>query len=173
VLRSSGVRALALLVLLSALFGLVVWHGTLDPAPDAWDLPGQEHVATDGDRYVGERVSVEGRTRGTDPVVIAADYGVDSEIRLRVVGLDADVSGQAGDSLRVYGIFEGDRTVRSLNAFVVPTWGAWYTWSISFLSGLWVLGRIVRHWRIDRDPPGLARREQPLTLGSIRGGTDA
>ena len=56
-LRSPRARLLAVLVLLAALFGLVVWHDTLDPAPDAGAYPGSEELAADYDACLGEEVT--------------------------------------------------------------------------------------------------------------------
>jgi len=178
-LRSPRARLLAVLVLLAALFGLVVWQGALEPAPEAGAYPRSEKLTEEYDRYLGEEVSVDGRIVETDPVVIEAEYGIDESIRLTVVGLDADVEVEEGAVLRVFGVVEPDRTVSASNAFTVPTSGLWYSWTVSFLAGLWVLGRVVRHFRFDREAWGLVPRERPLTVRSllesdrIGGGSDA
>lgn len=173
-LRSPRARLLVVLLvvllLLAALFGLVVWHGTLEPAPEAGAYPGSEELGEEYDRYLGEEVSVGGRVVETDPVVIKAEYGVDESIRLMVVGLDADVEAEEGAFLRVFGVVEPDRTVQASNAFAVPSGGQWYAWGVSFLAGLWVLVRIVRRFRFDREAWGLVPRERPLTVDSLRGG---
>jgi len=166
-LRSPRARLLAVLVLLCALFGLVVWHGTLEPAPEAGSFPGTEELAADYDAYLGERVTVGGRVVETDPVVVTAEYGVDESIRLTVVGLDPSVAVKEGATLRVFGVVKPDRTIRSSNAFTVPTSGLWYTWTVSALAGLWTLARIVRRFRLDREQWGLVPRERSVSLRAI------
>lgn len=164
--QSPRTRAAVAFLLLCALFGLTVFHGTLEPEPSMGAFAGQEDLGDDYDRYLGERVSVEGWIVETDPAVIEAEYGVDSVLRLRIVGLDGSIRISEGKLLRVYGVVEGDRTIRALNAFAVPRSAMWYTWSISFLAGLWVLGRIVRYWRVDRAAWSLRRRSRPLCVRS-------
>jgi hypothetical protein len=115
-------------------------------------------------------VAVGGRIVDTDPVVIDTWHDGEDLTRLTVVGLDPDVGVREGATLRVFGTVEPDRTLRAANAFVVPPIGRWYSWSISFLAGLWVLGRIVRRFRIDRVEWGLVRRERPLSVRSLLGG---
>ena len=150
-LQSPRARLLAVVVLLAALFGLVVWHGTLDPAPDAGAYPGSAELAADYDERLGDSVALEGEIVGIDPVVIESEYGVGESIRLTVVGLDPG------------------RTIRAENAFVVPATGPLYARGISFLAGLWVLGRIVRRFRFDRTEPGLVRRDRPLAVRPLIG----
>jgi hypothetical protein len=168
-LRSPQARLLAVLVLLAVLFGLVVWHGTLTPAPEAGTYPGSEELAADYEAYLGEDVTVGGEIIETDPVVIEAEYGVDESILLTVLDLDSDVTVETGASLRVFGVVEPDRTVRAENAFVVPAVGPLYARGISFFAGLWVLGRIVRRFRVDREEWGLVPRKAPLTLRAVLG----
>ncbi len=169
-LRSPRARLVAVFVLLAALFGLVVWHGTLDPAPDAGAYPGPEQLGADYEAYLGETVAVGGEITETDPVVIEAEYGVGESIRLTVVGVDPGVTVEEGGQLRVFGVVEPGGTVRAENAFFVPDSGRWYTWSISFLAGLWVLGRIVLRFRFDREEWGLVRRDRPLSVWALLGG---
>jgi len=168
-LQSPRARLLAVVVLLAALFGLVVWHGTLDPAPDAGAYPGSAELAADYDERLGDSVALEGEIVGIDPVVIESEYGVGESIRLTVVGLDPDVEIGEGALLRVFGVVDPGRTIRAENAFVVPATGPLYASGISFLAGLWVLGRIVRRFRFDRSEPGLVRRDRPLAVRPLIG----
>lgn len=141
-------RLATVLGLLALLFGLGVWYGSLAPAPDLGAYPEQEDLAADYPRYVGEYATVDGRVIATEPVTIAAEYGGGEPLELRIVGLSTSV--EAGDHLRVYGLVEPDRTIRAANAFTVPRTGRLYMVAVSFLAGLWVLGRILRQWRLDR-----------------------
>jgi hypothetical protein len=155
-LRSPRARTVLLVLVLGAQFGLLVWHGSLDPAPQVGDYPDEADLVVDYDRYAGDRVTVAGTVVGTSPPVVELRSGGDS---IRVTVRDLSVPAERGDRLRVYGVAESGRTVRAISAFTVPRWGLWYTYAVSFVAGLWVLGRLVRHWRIDREAVGLAPRE--------------
>lgn len=164
--QSRWIRVAMLVLLLGALFGLMVWRGSLEPDPAVWALPGPEQLGTDYGRYLGDRVAVWGQVVRTDPVVIRAQYGVDRVIRLQLVGLDDSLQVTEGMRLNVYGVVEPDNTIRALNVVRIPAWGVTYTLSISFLAGLWVLGRIVRHWTVDTRDWTLRRRSAPLRIRS-------
>jgi len=139
---SASGRILAVWVLLCALAGLAVLHGTQPTNPDAGVYPDTEELVTDPDRYVGERVTA---------------YGV----------VDADVDAEPGDRFRVYGVLEAPGRVRAIEAFTVPPRGLWYAIGISFLAGLWVLARLVAHWTVDPRRLALHPRERPLTAGRL------
>lgn len=156
------------LALLGLLCGLGVWFGSLEPDPSVGAYPGAEELGTDYDRHVGERATVSGRIVSTEPVVIVDEYGLREELQLRVVGLDEEVMVREGDHLQVFGVVEADRTVRALNAVYVPNSGRLYMFSVSFLAGIWVLGRLVRHWRLDRGAWALRPRERAGRFGFSR-----
>jgi len=162
---SVRVRTVAIVGLLALLFGLTVWYGALAPAPGLGAYPGAEELAHDYDRYLGERVTLGGRVIATDPVTIDAEYGNRRTIRLTVTepppGIEDD------DFVHLYGVVQPDRTIRTIDGFAVPRVGHWYTWTISFLAGLWVLGRIVRYWRVDPTDWTLTRRPTPLRIGVV------
>jgi hypothetical protein len=61
----------------------------------------------------------------------------------------------------LFGTLTDSETIRASNSFAVPPSGAVYTYSISFLAGLWVLVRLVRQWRFDLRH-GLVRRTRTL-----------
>ena len=153
-------RAVIILVLLVFLFGLAVWYGSLGPAPGLGDYPGEYQLATDYEQYLGERVTVGGPIVATDPVTIRTPTDTGAPLRLTVT--DLSISVDEGEELRVYGVVEPDHTIRAINAVSVPQSGHWYAWSVSFLAGLWVLGRLVRYWRLDRRTWTLTPREVPL-----------
>lgn len=150
------VRLAAVAGLLALLFALCVWSGTLGPNPAMGAFPGGEELAADYDAYVGERVVVAGEVVGTDPAVVRLEFAGHPDLLLAVTGLGFEPG--RGDLLRVYGVARPGHTVEALDAFAVPTTGRWYTWSVSFLAGLWVLGRVVSHWGLDRSDWALRAR---------------
>lgn len=166
-------RGLVVLALLGGLFGLGVWFGSLPYDPASGALPGVDLLAKDYDRFEGHEVDVGGRVVSTDPVVIVAEPDAGGELRLTVVDLDESVRVREGVDLRVYGVAEADHTVRALNAYTVSPIGLWYAWSVSFLAGLWVLGRIGRYWRVDWRTVTLVRRDTPLPWRAWLGAREA
>ena len=169
-LRSPQARLLAVVVLLAALFGLVVWHGTLTPAPEAGAYPGSADLASDYDAHLGDPVALEGEIVETTPVVIESEYGIGESLRVTVIGLDSGVETETGAKLQVFGVASSGRIISAENAFVVPAIGTLYARGILFLAGLWVLFRVVRRFRFDWRESGLVRREGPLALRSLLGG---
>ncbi|WP_244877439.1 hypothetical protein [Haloferax prahovense] len=157
-------RIVGILVLLGCLFGLMVWFGSLAPAPEAGAYPGAEELGTDYDAWVGDQVNLTGTVIDTDPLTISAEYGAGEQVRLQIS--NAAVDAQQGDTLSVYGVVEPDRELSSLNAYTVPPANYLYMYAVSFLAGLWVLGRIIQSWRLD-ETWSLAPRETPLRIGDI------
>ncbi|WP_435156741.1 hypothetical protein [Haladaptatus sp. DFWS20] len=158
--RSIWRRVGVLFVLGVLLFGLAVWYGTLTPAPGLGVYPSEEHLATDYDRYLGTKVTVGGTVVDTEPMTISAEYGANEQIRLIIT--DLTVEANKGDNLRVYGRAAPGHTIQAINAFAVPPFGHVYTYSISFLAGLWMLWRIIRYWHFDLTDWTLRRRTTPL-----------
>jgi len=119
------------------------------PEPELGVYPRAEEIAHHPDIYLTHQVSVTGQVVSTDPLIIHADYETDAgldSIRITLTDVDADV--ERGDTLQVFGVLTDPRTVRPTNVVVVPRTGPWYTWITSFVAGLWVLARILRHWRL-------------------------
>lgn len=141
-------RRLGLLCLLcGALLVLMVWFGSLAPAPALGDYPDTGQVATNAEQYRGAHVVVSGPVRTIDPVTIAAGDGTGRTVELTITGLTSPV--RTGDQLRVYGVLTADRTIHAHEAVTVPRWGHWYTYVVSVLAGCWVLVRIGRDWQIN------------------------
>lgn len=154
-------RVFVVLLLLlgqTALFPLYAQQST---APEAGVFPNADEISTNPDAYLGAQVVMEGTVYRTSPLVIEVRSGPDTHY-LTVV--DSGLSPRRGDKLRVYGTFVGDGTITSDFAFAVPRSGLWYTWTVSFLAGLWVLGRLIRHWTLDLSRLSFSWRAEPLAL---------
>lgn len=150
-------RVVAVVVLLGALFGLCVWFGSLAPDPTVGAYSDASDVGPSPTEYVGTAIEIGGRVVATDPVVIELTYGTRSR---RVTVTDVSHPVAEGDTLRVFGTVTESGGVRATNSFAVPPAGGLYTYSISFLAGLWVLARLVTRWRVD-PARGLVRRTTP------------
>lgn len=151
-------RTGAVVALLAVLFGLCVWFGTLAPAPEVGAYPDSDDIGPSPADYVGAEVQISGRVVATDPVVVALSYGAETR---SVTVTDVSHPVTEGDVLMLFGTLTDSETIRASNSFAVPPSGAMYTYSISFLAGLWVLVRLVRQWRFDLRN-GLVRRTRTL-----------
>jgi hypothetical protein len=132
--------------------------------PDAGVYPRSGDFLENPDQYIGERVVTGGIVQQVSPIVIEvrADQGTHL---LTITG--TTLTPNIGDKLRVYGTLTGPRTIHSSNAFVVPRGGLWYTWVVSFLAGLWVLARLIRHWTVEWSRLSFSRRDTPLTVRRV------
>lgn len=143
-----GRRLLAVALLIGLLFGLSVWHGSLKPNATDGRFPGPEAIATDGDALVGDRVTVWGTVVATDPVVIEAEPR-GQLARFTLTGEPvADAS--IGTELGAHGMLQSPNSVAVDRALFQAPWELQYLYIISFGAGLWVLGRFLRGWHLDR-----------------------
>lgn len=142
-------RLAAAVLLVGVLVGLFLWAGTITPAADDRGFPDDDEVGPTPEAYVGERVSLSGTVVATDPVVVEVEYGVDGTRTVTVTGVGATVD--RGDSLRAFGTLTDDSTLSADRTVVREPWELRYMYGVSFLAGLWVLGRTLRRWRVDVD----------------------
>lgn len=143
------VRVAAFLVLAAALGGLLVWGGTVAPDPAANNYPNHDDVGANPAAFVGERVVIGGTVVGTDPVVVRATYGVGGTVDVTLANADAEVA--EGDHVAAFGTLADETTLDTERLLVRAPWETYYMYTVSFLGGVWVLGRIGRHWGLDRD----------------------
>lgn len=152
--RALGKRAVGLVALCCLSVALLVWFGSLGPAPGAGAFPTGDTLTTDYSAYVGSEVVVTGPAVERDPLVVAT--GPERSLELRVVGYDGQP--ERGTRLRLHGTALGGKRLQVSSGFAVPDRGLWYTWGISFLAGLWVLTRLLREWTIDQDTLSIVPR---------------
>ncbi|WP_336343396.1 hypothetical protein [Halalkalicoccus ordinarius] len=152
-----GSRLLGLAVLLCVLFGLLVGAGTLAPDPSMNRYP--DHGALDGnyDAYEGDRVEVSGTVVAVDPVVVEHRDDIDGALTLTIENVDEPV--EPGQELRVFGTARPGGTIDAEETVVVSRWETYYAWIVSFVAGLWVLGRFLRDWRFDPSTSSFEPRE--------------
>lgn len=152
---------IALIVVLCSLF--VSAGIDRPPVPELGAYPGAEEIAQQPDKYENQRVSLVGQVVSVDPVVVSATYGTDTGIkstRLEITKLTITV--ERGDRLQVFGTLTDSQRIRISNVTVVPQSGRWYAWGISFIAGLWVLGRIINQWNVDYNKRALYPRSVSL-----------
>jgi hypothetical protein len=155
-LQSPRGRGIALVGTLVLLFGLLVWAGTLEPAPSAGSFPGPDWYGENPTRFLGERVDGTGHVVGTDPVRVAFEYGVGETVTITLEGVDHAVS--EGRRIRVFGVLTAPDRIDVVESFTTPPNGMPYAYVVSFLAGLWALYRILRTWSVDREVVGLVPR---------------
>jgi hypothetical protein len=140
-------------------------------------LPTENKFIESANQFLGGPVVTSGIVQETTPLVIKVETNQGKhQVRITDSGLSPD----PGHKVRVYGILTESRKIQALNVFIVPQSGLWHTWTISFVAGLWVLFRLVRHWTVDISALCIYRQESPLSIlnrassnGSLGGERDA
>ena len=130
-----------------AIFGLLVWAGTISPDTSENYYPGNQELVEQPQSYVGEQVTVSGVVVETEPVVIRTSSG-DENIDLTLQKYDD--STEVGDYANVFGTYQGDSVVVVERSLTREQWEVYYMYIVSFIGGLWVLIRILHYWQIDR-----------------------
>ncbi|WP_254531734.1 hypothetical protein [Natrinema gelatinilyticum] len=164
-------RLLAGIVLLAALLGLVYWTGATGVEPLERGYPDEVDVTQNREAYVGDRVALGGIVVETDPVVIATQrsgYG-----RFTVVGAHetlqhSSVTLETGDRVTAFGTLEDESTLVADRTVTDRLRDTLYMVVVSFVAGCWVLGRLVRRWRLDVDRFALVPRSTSPTDGGRR-----
>ena len=151
-------RCIGLAVLAVALVVLAVWFGSLTPAPAMGAYASGSDLGPAYDEFVGQQVEVAGVIVDTDPLTIRTNYGVGQHARYEVRGVDRAVT--AGDDLRVFGVARDGKVIDAERVVVVPQSGFRWAYGVSALAGVWVLVRVLRDWRFDREQVGLEPRTE-------------
>ena len=141
------IRLVGIIVLFVAAGCCLVWYGTLQPAPSLGVPPDNDDVIDTYNRYVGEKIVVDGTVTSTDPLVIQVSMSDGRSTELTVDS--AGVTVERGDNLAVYGRLHPDNSINAQNTVRKP--GAAYlrTRIVSLIAVLWVLARALRHWQVD------------------------
>jgi hypothetical protein len=125
---------------------------------------GAEEFTAEPALYLGDRVVAEGFVQQTSPTVVETRTSRGPSL---LTITDHGLSPTEGDKLRVYGVLTASGTIQSRHAFVVPQSGRLYTWGISFAAGVWVLLRLLRHWRLDPSRLCFSPRDEPLSFDAL------
>ena len=164
-------RMLLAIALLVVLAGAMVAYGTVDADPDDNTFPTNEQVGPDPDSYVGERVDVGGEVVSTDPVVIEVQYT--NGLRTITVEnataalLNTDGPIEPGDRVSAFGTLEDPTTLSAERSISRAQWEFGYMYFVSFLGGLWVLGRFFQGWRFDRNRLAFVPRDERRSLAEL------
>ncbi|WP_135366096.1 hypothetical protein [Halosimplex halophilum] len=158
-------RAVVLVVLVGCLGAAIVGFGSLGPHPDQGIPAGTGDVASGYDDYLGQQVHVYGTVVSTDPLQIRGESTLHGPVELTVDGYDG--AAQEGDVLSVYGVLRPESTVEAIEVVRKPGGSYWRTRVLSAVAGLWVLMRLLRHWRIDLLRLQARPRSRPIEFGNI------
>ncbi|QLH81263.1 hypothetical protein [Halosimplex pelagicum] len=158
-------RAVALAVLIGCLGAAMIGFGSLDTHPDKGVPPGNDEVAAAYGDYLGQRVHVYGTVVSVDPLRIRGETVLNGPVELTVDGYEE--SAQKGDVLSVYGVLRPENTVEATEVVRKPGGSYWRTRLLSAIAGLWVLIRLLRHWRIDLLKLRARPRSFPIAFGTM------
>ena len=135
-----GIRLLASATLLAVLFDCFVLAGTVQPSAEDRHYPSEADIIADGERYVGDRVVVGGTVIESNPLTIEAEP-VPGEPVVFIIENTAKTPG-VDDTLTVYGTLRSENRIRAIEPIHREPWEMQYMYFVSFLGGLWVLGRL-------------------------------
>ncbi|WP_254763683.1 hypothetical protein [Natrinema marinum] len=164
-------RLVAGTALLAALFLLLCWTGAATAEPLETAYPDGLEVTSNPDAYVGDRVVIGGFVVETDPVVIAtraSGYGRFTVVDAADSRLQSAAPLERGDDVTVFGTLTDASTLEADRVLTDELRDTFYMLAVSLVGGCWVLGRLVRGWRIDRDRLALVPRTATRPDGDRR-----
>ena len=156
---SPKTRFLFIAVLLVVLAGMFVYAGTMEPDPGDNNYPSTSDVHENPDKYLNEKVSISGTVVDTDPLTIETTHKDETKTFV-IQNANSDVS--TGDQLTAFGTLQETDHIHATNVVHRGPWEAYYMYVVSFLAGLWVLGRLVNGWTIDTTKMTVVPRTDPL-----------
>lgn len=149
-----------IIVIFGILCGLFVLAGTVEPEPSNNDYPGSTAIHETPEQYIGERVTVRGRVTEIDPLTIERQVTPDQGLTFVVE--DSEIAVDTGDKVAVYGILSESGRITAINTVHHNRSNMKYMYLVSFVAGLWVLGRICNHWTLETDEWALVSRSHSL-----------
>ena len=154
--RTRILRLLLICLLATALVGLFVLHGALQPNPADNHFPGNSEV-TSGQLDTGEYVVIAGEVSAIqENRVVIRLSGSDARVDLGEIDGHAEV----GDDVWVSGYLReteenADHEIETDRTIVRAPWEIGYMYAISMLAGIWILIRFVRGWTFGTQSFGL------------------
>ncbi|MFP8890769.1 hypothetical protein ACLI4U_13510 [Natrialbaceae archaeon A-CW2] len=147
-IESPVLRLLTICLLFSALFGLFVFYGTLEPAPEVHDYPSTSDLEEHPDLLINEQAEVGGTVVDTDPTIIKLENGHQYVIE-EAPEVDAGQELSAFVTVREAATDGVPGTLEAHDGVAQDQWETAYMYAVSIVAALWVLARILRHWRLD------------------------
>ncbi|MFP9191237.1 hypothetical protein ACLI4Q_06185 [Natrialbaceae archaeon A-CW1-1] len=147
-LDSRVIRLLSLGFVLGALFGLFIFDGALEPAPEINDYPGTDDLEEAPTTLLDEQASVSALVVATDPITIQLENGDEYVV-------EGAPEANVGQELSVFVTIHEpatDTTPGTLEAHdgvARDQWETTYMYAVSIIAALWILVRSIRHWRLD------------------------
>lgn len=154
-------RVLTGVVLVGLLIACSIWAGATTGDLTDSEYPDETDVTPEPSAYVGEQVTLGGYVVGTNPIVIATRASGYGQFTLEGANdqlRNTDESLAEGDRVTAFGTLEDDSTLAVERTLTRAPSETRYMFVASALGGLWVVGRFVRHWRIDRTALAFAPR---------------
>jgi hypothetical protein len=111
------------------------------------NYPNEGDVIENPDAFVGDKVVFGGIVVETDPVTVEVKPETGDTIYVTFENVNRPPS--VGDEISAYGTLEEGHTLDVERAIVRVPWEFSYMYIVSFVGELWVLVRILRHWRFD------------------------
>ncbi|WP_226482760.1 hypothetical protein [Natrinema amylolyticum] len=134
--------------------------------------PAEDDVTANREGYIGDRVVLSGTVVETDPIVIATRTGGDGRFTVANAAdtlQQSTASLETDDRVTAFGTLEDESTLDADRTVTDDLWGSLYMGIVSLIGGCWVLARLVRGWRVDRDRLALVPRTESLTGDGHRG----
>jgi hypothetical protein len=139
--------AAAFLLLFLTLGGLFVGAGTITANPAMNSYPNEDNVIETPDDHLGDKVVFGGIVVETDPVTVEVEPETGDTIYVTFENVDQPLS--VGDEVIAFGTLQKPQTLDVDRAVIRAPWEFYYMYIVSFIGGLWVLVRILLHWRFD------------------------
>lgn len=156
-------RVLTGVVLVGLLIACLIWAGATTGDLTESEYSDKTDVTPEPTAYVGDQVALGGYVVDTDPVVIAtrtSGYGqftlVDANAQLRTT----DDPLAQGDRVTAFGTLEDDSMLAVERTLTRDSSETRYMFAASALGGLWVVGRFIRQWHVDRTVLAFAPQER-------------
>ena len=129
--NARGVRIIATVLAVGCVLGSLIGAGLM---------------VDDADADRGDVVELSGEVVTTDPIQIETGAQV---LTVENVETHVDRPVRSGDILTVSGEVREDQVLDAEAGVVRAPWEFQYMYAVSVLGGLWVLVRLLRHWRVD------------------------
>lgn len=141
--RRLGLLVVPLLLVGQLLLGVGFSATYPDPSHPQY-YPGASDLTDDYDAFVGDRVALGGTVVSMDPVTVRA-----GTLRLTLSRGRGTVGLETGDRVELLGVVKPGHSISPVSIVRYPPDRLLRTYVVSFVAGLLVLFRLLRHWQPD------------------------